>query len=544
MKRSSFQVMGRLLAMAKPLMGTMFLAVTMGVLGHLCAIFIPVLGAYGLTGAPLKLICILLPIIAVMRGVFHLIEQNRNHYLAFKLLALIRDKVFLALRRLAPAKLDGRDKGDLIAVLTADIELLEVFYAHTISPICIAVIVSGIMTFVIGGIHPLLGGIALVSYCVIGIVIPLVASKKSKGYGEEFRREFGLLDGFVLDSLRGVRESIQYGAGERRLSDIYAYSDSLGEKEKKLKGVAGTNVAITSGVILVLDILMVFASAWLFSKGKIDAGGAVVSVVALMSSFGPVIALANLGTGLQNTIAAGNRVLDILDESPVVEEVSEGMEITFEGVSCEKVDFSYDQERILKDFSMELPRKGIIGITGKSGCGKSTLLKLLMRFWDVDGGCVKISGENIKDINTASLRTNESLVTQDTVLFHDSIERNLLIANPRATHEQVVEACKKASIHDFIMTLPKGYDTAVGELGETLSGGERQRLGVARAFLHDAPFILLDEPTSNLDSLNEAVILKSLKEACKEKLVLLVSHRKSTMCIANQVYSVENERMS
>lgn len=544
MKRSSFQVMGRLLAMAKPLMGTMFLAVTMGVLGHLCAIFIPVLGAYGLTGAPLKLICILLPIIAVMRGVFHLIEQNRNHYLAFKLLALIRDKVFLALRRLAPAKLDGRDKGDLIAVLTADIELLEVFYAHTISPICIAVIVSGIMTFVIGGIHPLLGGIALVSYCVIGIVIPLAASKKSKGYGEEFRREFGLLDGFVLDSLRGVRESIQYGAGERRLSDIYAYSDSLGEKEKKLKGVAGTNVAITSGVILVLDILMVFASAWLFSKGKIDAGGAVVSVVALMSSFGPVIALANLGTGLQNTIAAGNRVLDILDECPVVEEVSEGMEIAFEGVSCEKVDFSYDQERILKDFSMELPRKGIIGITGKSGCGKSTLLKLLMRFWDVDGGCVKISGENIKDINTASLRTNESLVTQDTVLFHDSIERNLLIANPRATHEQVVEACKKASIHDFIMTLPKGYDTAVGELGETLSGGERQRLGVARAFLHDAPFILLDEPTSNLDSLNEAVILKSLKEACKEKLVLLVSHRKSTMCIADQVYSVENERMS
>lgn len=544
MKRSSFQVMGRLLAMAKPLMGTMFLAVTMGVLGHLCAIFIPVLGAYGLTGAPLKLICILLPIIAVMRGVFHLIEQNRNHYLAFKLLALIRDKVFFALRRLAPAKLDGRDKGDLIAVLTADIELLEVFYAHTISPICIAVIVSGIMTFVIGGIHPLLGGIALVSYCIIGIAIPLAASKKSKGYGEEFRREFGLLDGFVLDSLRGVRESIQYGAGERRLSDIYAYSDSLGEKEKKLKGVAGTNVAITSGVILVLDILMVFASAWLFSKGKIDAGGAVVSVVALMSSFGPVIALANLGTGLQNTIAAGNRVLDILDESPVVEEVSESMEITFEGVSCEKVDFSYDQERILKDFSMELPRKGIIGITGKSGCGKSTLLKLLMRFWDVDGGCVKISGENIKDINTASLRTNESLVTQDTVLFHDSIERNLLIANPRATHEQVVEACKKASIHDFIMTLPKGYDTAVGELGETLSGGERQRLGVARAFLHDAPFILLDEPTSNLDSLNEAVILKSLKEACKEKLVLLVSHRKSTMCIADQVYSVENERMS
>lgn len=544
MKRSSFQVMLRLLEMAKPLAGTMVLAVTMGVLGHLCAIFIPVLGAYAITGAALKPICILLPIIAVLRGVFHLLEQNRNHYLAFKLLALIRDKVFSALRRLAPAKLDGRDKGDLIAILTADIELLEVFYAHTISPICIAVIVSAVMVGVMGHIHVWLGCVALFSYCVIGIFVPVIASKKSKGYGEEFRREFGTLDAFVLDSLRGVRESIQYGAGERRLSEIYDYSDSLAAKEKKLKGAAGTNAALTSGIILFLDIFMVFIAGALLAKGEIDAQGAVVSVVALMSSFGPVIALANLGTGLQNTIAAGNRVLDILDESPVVEQVSAGKDISFQGAVCEHVDFSYDEQMILKNFSMKLPKEGVIGITGKSGCGKSTLLKLLMRFWDVDRGSVSLSGENIKDINTSSLRENESFVTQDTVLFHDSIERNLLIANPKASHEQVVEACKKASIHDFIMTLPQGYETSVGELGETLSGGERQRLGVARAFLHDAPFILLDEPTSNLDSLNEAVILKSLKDSCKDKLVLLVSHRKSTMCIADRIYSVENERMS
>lgn len=544
MSRSGITVMRRLLKLVKPLAGTMVLAVTMGVLGHLCAIFIPVLGGMVITGTPVKTICIVLPIIAVLRGVFHLLEQNRNHYLAFKLLALIRDKVFGALRRLAPAKLEGRDKGDLIAILTADIELLEVFYAHTISPIFIAIIVSGIMTGMIGNIHPILGVIALIAYLTIGAFIPVVASKKSKSFGEEFRVEFGKLDAFVLDNLRGIKESIQYGTGEKRLEEIYDYSDSLSDKEKKLKGAGGSSAAITSGIILVFDVIMIFASAILLEKGLTDARGAVIAVITLMSSFGPVIALANLGTGIQNTLAAGNRVLDILDEEPVISDVTDGKKITYSGAEIENVDFSYDSEKILSNFTMKVPNHGIIGITGRSGSGKSTLLKLLMRFWDVNSGSIRISDEAIGNINTSSLRDNESFVTQDTVLFHDSIESNLLIANPKATHEQVVEACRKASIHDFIESLPVGYETSVGELGETLSGGERQRLGVARAFLHDAPLVLLDEPTSNLDSLNEAVILKSLKDFCKDKAVILVSHRKSTMCITDVNYSVENGRVS
>ena len=544
MSRSGITVMRRLLKLVKPLAGTMVLAVTMGVLGHLCAIFIPVLGGMVITGTPVKTICIVLPIIAVLRGVFHLLEQNRNHYLAFKLLALIRDKVFGALRRLAPAKLEGRDKGDLIAILTADIELLEVFYAHTISPIFIAIIVSGIMTGMIGNIHPILGVIALIAYLTIGAFIPVVASKKSKSFGEEFRVEFGKLDAFVLDNLRGIKESIQYGTGEKRLEEIYDYSDSLSDKEKKLKGAGGSSAAITSGIILVFDVIMVFASAILLEKGLTDTRGAVIAVITLMSSFGPVVALANLGTGIQNTLAAGNRVLDILDEEPVISEVTDGEKITYSGAEIENVDFSYDSEKILSNFTMKVPNHGIIGITGRSGSGKSTLLKLLMRFWDVNSGSIRISDEAIGNINTSSLRDNESFVTQDTVLFHDSIESNLLIANPKATHEQVVEACQKASIHDFIESLPEGYETSVGELGETLSGGERQRLGVARAFLHDAPLVLLDEPTSNLDSLNEAVILKSLKDFCKDKAVILVSHRKSTMCITDVNYSVENGRVS
>ena len=544
MKRSSITVMRRLLTLVKPLTGTMILAVAMGVLGHLCAIFIPVLGGMAITGSSVKMVCIILPVIAVLRGIFHLLEQNRNHYLAFKLLALIRDQVFGALRKLAPAKLEGRDKGNLIAILTADIELLEVFYAHTISPVFIAVFVSVIMTVFIGNFHPALGTLALTAYMVVGIVVPVVALKMSRIYGEGFREEFGKLDAFVLDSLRGVKESIQYGTGEKRLKEIYDYSDSLSEKEKKLKGAGGTSVAVTSGIILVFDVLMVLTAAILLERGVIDGRSAVVSVIALMSSFGPVIALANLGTGLQNTIAAGNRVLDILDEEPVICEVTDKKEIEFAGADCEAVQFSYDNERILKDFSMDIPKKGIVGIIGKSGSGKSTLLKLLMRFWDVNEGMVSISGEDIKNINTSSLRNNESFVTQDTVLFHDSIRKNLLIANPNATDEQIVEACKRASIHEFIESLPEGYETNIGELGDTLSGGEKQRLGVARAFLHDAPLILLDEPTSNLDSLNETVILKALKEFCKEKTVLLVSHRKSTMCITDRVVSVENGRMS
>lgn len=542
--RNGITVMKQLLKLVKPLTGTIVLAVTMGVLGHLCAIFIPVLGGLAITGASVKTICIVLPVIAVLRGVFHLLEQNRNHYLAFKLLALIRDRVFSALRKLAPAKLEGRDKGDLIALITSDIELLEVFYAHTISPIFIALIVSTLMIVFIGRYHAVLGLIAAISYLIIGVLVPVVASKKSKAYGREFRKEFGELDAFVLDSLRGIKESIQFGGGEKRLKEINTFTDALAGKEKKLKGAAATSASFTSGIILILDIVMVFAAAILLEKGAINGQAAVVSVIALMSSFGPVIALANLGTGIQNTLAAGNRVLDILEEEPVVYEIKDGKQIEYSGAICQNVNFSYVEETILNDFSMEIPKSGIVGITGKSGSGKSTLLKLLMRFWDTDSGNIEISGNSILNINTKSLRDNESFMTQDTVLFHDSIERNLLLANPNATHDAVVEACKKASIHDFIESLPEGYNTGVGELGETLSGGERQRLGLARVFLHEAPLVLLDEPTSNLDSLNEAVILHSLKEYCSDKMILLVSHRKSTMCVTDKTYCVENGRMS
>ena len=543
--------MRSLIGLVRPLSGYMALAITMGLLGHLCATFITIFGGFAILkllgiNAPLALgtvfACVL--VFALMRAGLRYGEQACNHFIAFKLLALIRDRVFNSLRKLCPAKLEGRDKGDLISVITSDIELLEVFYAHTISPAAIALLFTVIMYIFIGSYHWILGLLALAAYLVVGIVVPLAVSKASGDNGLRFRTKSGELSAFLLDSLRGLPELLQYGQGENRLKGLNARTDGLAGDEERMKRVAGRNSAVTGMIILIFDLAMLFASSGLYLKGFVEFDGVLIPTLALFSSFGPVSALAALGSTLQSTLAAGNRVLDILDESPVVDEVSGQNEVSFTGASADKVTFSYEDTPILDDFSIGIPEQKIIGIVGRSGSGKSTLLKLFMRFWEVGKGRIAVSGREISRINTENLRDMESFVTQETHLFHDSIRNNLRIAKLDATDDEIVAACKKASIHEFIMSLPDGYDTPVGELGDTLSSGERQRLGLARAFLHNAPFMLLDEPTSNLDSLNEAVILKALKEEKEDKTVLLVSHRQSTMRIADKVYSVENGRIS
>ncbi|MEE0692579.1 MAG: ABC transporter ATP-binding protein [Lachnospiraceae bacterium] len=546
MRRSGFTVMARLIGLVKPLMGYMILAVVMGVIGHLCASFITVFGGYAVLRVlrpdwsfDLGILFASILAFALVRGFLRYAEQACNHFIAFKLLALIRDKVFGALRRLCPAKLEGKDRGNLISVITSDIELLEVFYAHTISPICIAILFCSIMTVFIGSYHAALGMMALLAYVTVGILIPWITSRLSGDTGMRFRMKSGLLSDFVLDSLRGLSEIIQYGQGEKRLEEMNRQMEQLSEDEKRMKRMAGRNTAVTNTIIMLFDLAMLFVSAKL-----VGFEGCLIVTLAMMSSFGPVVALAALGATLQNTFAAGNRVLDILDETPMVEEITGKQAVVFQGAAAENITFAYGDELILKNFSVKIPENKIVSINGRSGSGKSTLLKLFMRFWQVEHGTVEISGKNVNEINTSNLREMESFVTQETHLFHDSIKNNLRIANLNATDDEIMEACKKASVHDFIMSLEKGYDTEVGELGDTLSGGERQRLGLARAFLHDAPLMLLDEPTSNLDSLNEAVILKSISEECSNKTVVLVSHRKSTTGIADLAYSVEQGRVS
>lgn len=550
-QRSGYKVMLSLIKLVKPLTLYMILAILMGLIGHLCASFITILGGYAILdvlnfniGINLSTIFIIILLCALLRGVFRYIEQSCNHYIAFKLLALLRDKVFVALRKLCPAKLEGRDKGNLIAVITSDIELLEVFYAHTISPIVIALLFSIIMIGFIGSYHWLLGLIAFMAYLFIGLIIPLIISKLNGNDGLKFRTKSGNLSSFVLDSLRGLSEILQYNNSQKRLLDMDEYTDELIVEEEKMKINLGRNTAITNSIILIFDFLMLFISALLYQKNIIDFNGVLISTLALFSSFGPVIALANLGSTLQNTFAAGNRVLDILEEEPVVNEVTGNREIEFLNAEAKDVTFSYDDEIILSNLSLKIPKNSITGIVGCSGSGKSTLLKLFMRFWDVKDGSIKISDEDVSKINTSNLRNMESFVSQETHLFHDSIKNNLLIAKLDASDEEIVEACKKAAIHDFILTLPKGYDTPVGELGDTLSSGQKQRIGLARAFLHNAPFMLLDEPTSNLDSLNEGTILKAINEEKEDRTIVLVSHRQSTMRIVDNVYCVEHGRIS
>ena len=547
-RRSSIKIMGKMIGLVKPLAHIMTAAVLLGILGYLCAIFLTITAGKGLLlamkGVKIKNYLIALVILAVMRGILHYAEQYCNHFIAFKLLAIIRHKVFAALRKLCPAKLEGKEKGNLISIITTDIELLEVFYAHTISPIMIAILTSLIMIIFIGNFHVYAGIFALCAYLLVGCVIPLWNGKNGGQKGMEFRSGFGSLNSFVLESLRGIDETIQYGQGEKRKEQMSQKSIELGTLQKDLNRMEAMQRAITNLVILTCSFGMFFLMFHLYQKGNVTFDQMILATIAMMGSFGPVTALSSLSNNLNQTLASGERVLSLLEETPMVEELEGEQLFDFEGASVCNVTFSYDKEVILKDCNINMEQGKVIGIYGKSGCGKSTLLKLLMRFWDVDQGKVMISDQNIKEIPTKTLRNTQSYVTQETELFHDSIANNIAIGKPGASREEIIQAAKKASIHEMITSLPNGYDTEVGELGDTLSGGEKQRIGIARAFLHDAPMLLLDEPTSNLDSLNEGIILKSLEQESTGKTIVLVSHRESTMGIADKVINMEAGRVS
>ena len=572
-RRSAIAIMGSLIGLVKPLLHIMLAAILLGTVGYLCAIFLTILAGQvilhglagnvagaGISGIPevvmkstwlagtsVKGILAVMILIAVLRGILHYVEQYCNHFIAFKLLAIIRHKVFAVLRKLCPAKLEERDKGNLISIITTDIELLEVFYAHTISPIAIATLTSVIMVIFIGRYHMLAGVLALAAYLIVGVAIPMWNGKRGSQKGMEFRTEFGELNSFVLDSLRGLDETIQYNQGEKRKGQMSERSRKLAGMQEDLSQMEGSQRSFTNLMILLASFGMLALTIHLYGKGEIGFDGILTCTIAMMGSFGPVVALSSLSNNLNQTLASGERVLSLLEEKTLVEEIpgeSRSGAAGFTGAEASHVTFAYEDETILDDYSLKLAPGKITGIHGASGSGKSTLLKLLMRFWDVNQGTISVDNKDVREIPTRHLRDMESYVTQETHLFHDSIANNIVIAKPGATREEIMAAAKKASIHDFIMTLPKGYDTEVGELGDTLSGGEKQRIGIARAFLHDSPLLLLDEPTSNLDSLNEGIILKSLKEDTTRRTVVLVSHRVSTMNVADVVYEMENGRLS
>lgn len=547
MRRNGIKIMWGLLGLLRPLAHVMVFCIALGTLGFFCAIAITVLAVnllltamelspWSLTfaaGGAIMAVC------AVARALLRYGEQTCGHYIAFKLLAVIRDKVFAALRRLAPAKLEGKGRGDLISLITSDIELLEVFYAHTIAPVCIAVLVSLSMTVLIGSFHPLLGLLAGISYLLVGCVIPLATSRIGRRQGMEVRNQLGELNSYVLESLRGLRESLQYAQDGARAHEMERKTEQLNQLQKQLKRHEAAASSWSGGAVMALTLAMLGVGMVL----NVTFPVLLLTTVMLSSSFGPVLALANLSATMDQTLASGERVLALLEENPETEEVLTGQCPDFSGAEVKHLTFSYGSEEILHDLSAQFSKGKIIAVTGKSGSGKSTLLKLLMRFWSAPVQSVLISNTDVGEISTSHLRNLESYMIQDTDLFHDSIADNIRIGKLDATQAEIEAAARKAALHDFILTLPQGYDTPVGELGDTLSGGERQRIGLARAFLRNAPFLLLDEPTSNLDSLNEGIILRALREEQDERTVILVSHRHSTLSIAHRTYTVDCGRL-
>ncbi|WP_231840045.1 thiol reductant ABC exporter subunit CydC [Finegoldia magna] len=541
--------MMKLITLVKPLIGFMFLAIIAGVIGNLAAIFIPAYSSYVIANIVsradqinLNMSFILLIVLAISRGFLRYVEQLCNHFIAFKLLAIIRNKVFRALRRLAPAKLEGKEKGNLISLITSDIELLEVFYAHTISPIFIAFITSVIVVSILFAYSVKAAIFAMISYLIVGLFLPIFSSKSGKKEGLELRNEFADLNSYLLDSLRGMKEVIQYSYGEKRLDYIDETTVKLNRKQERIKVFEAQNRGFTTSIVALLGLIM-----FVIMKNEMvaifDINKLIVVTVLFMSSFGPVIALSSLSANLRSTFASGDRVLNILEEKPQVLEVYDQNKTYFRDLKIEDITFSYNDEIILNDFNLNLENGEKLAIFGKSGSGKSTLLKLIMRFWDVDKGEIKISDRNIKQVNTKDLRDIENYMTQETFLFQGSILENIKIAKKDASLNEVIEACKKASIHDFICSLKDGYETNVGELGEKLSSGEKQRIGLARVFLHDAPLYILDEPTSNLDALNEGIILNAISKE-ENKSMLIVSHRKSALNIADKTIEIKTKRNS
>ena len=551
-RMSGGRIMASLIALLGSLAYAMVFAVINGSLGFVCSMGVTVFGAVGVAKALGEQIALSYGVIigmavglGVLRGGLRFVEQYCNHYIAFRLLAVLRDKIFAALRRLCPAKLESKQKGSIIAMLTSDIETLEVFYAHTVSPICIALTVSAAVMIFVGLVSSWwLSLVAAIGYIAVGIVAPLISSSAMKEAGEKYRACFSAFNAYFLDSIKGIKDIVLNNAGETRKRGVSERSDALSGYTRELKYKIANATAATEFTVSFMTLIAAGAAVALVAAGEISVGKAIIGVVAIFGSFGPVIAISALPGNLTQTFASGDRVLKLLNEKPVVENIENGENFVFEDLEVKDLSFSYEKDKeVLKGICLNAKRGEIVGIVGKSGCGKSTLLKLLLRFWSKDGGSISYCGKDIEEINSSSLTDNVTMVSQSTYLFDDTIEENLRVAKEDATEEELERACRRASVHDFIVSLPEGYETCAGALGDNLSAGEKQRIGLARAFLRGSGLILLDEPTSNVDSINEGMILRSLAEQKKDKAIILVSHRESTMAIADRVYRIENGRI-
>lgn len=550
-RRSGVQIAAELMKLlGGRLSAVMLLAVLNGSLGFLCAMGVPFFGAVGIAKALGESIPMTYGAIAglcvgcgVLRGGLRYLEQYGNHYIAFRLLAVLRDKIFTKLRALCPAKLESRQKGSLLTMITADIETLEVFYAHTVSPVCIAVLVSLAVMVVTGLAASWYLSLIAAAYLCIGILLPRFFSRRMAETGMRYRRELGDFGAYFLDSIKGIRELVLYNAGETRAAEVDRRSDAMLDRTKALKRETALSAAATEAAVSLSVLAVLAVGILLVHGGSLSVGRMVLGVTAVFGSFGPVIAVSALPANLNQTFASGERILRLLEEQPEVETVENGTALSYEGLEVHDLSFAYGGEAVLRGVSMTARKNEIVGIVGESGCGKSTLLKLLLRFWERSGGQIRYNGTDLDEINTESLYRNVTMVSQSTYLFDATIAENLRVAKPDATDEELMAALRMASAEELVQALPEGLNTPAGLLGGRLSMGERQRIGLARAFLSGCPLILLDEPTSNVDSINEGVILRALLKHRQGRTIILVSHRASTMAVADRVYKMENGQM-
>lgn len=534
-----------LLNLVKPLSLQMIFAVSFGLLGHVFATLIPGLGAYYFGKIyigeiiNLKTVLIILITLAILRSLFKYTEQLFNHYVAFKTLAIIRDLVFKSLRRLCPAKMDTKNKGQLISIITADIELLEVFYAHTISPVLIAFFHTLIFFIILYKIHWKYALCLLVFHIFLGIIIPTLTQKIGERLGDNQRRNLSNLNLSILESLKGIKEVINFSMQDERMKEVDSLTRDLNRSSKKLSNNMGNNFATSSTIILIANIVFILVGARLYMAGEVNFLNLIFPIAIFISSFGPTSALASLGNNLVLTFACGKRVMSLLREAPAVDEVTNKNEVSYEKIDLTDVEFSYDDTELIKDFNLSSRLNQVVGLEGKSGCGKSTVLKLIMRFFDPIKGSISLNEINLKDINSRNLRDNISYVAQESHLFKGTIRENLLVANESATEIDLIEATKKANIYDFIMSLDHGFDTEIVKDKALLSTGQIQRLALARMFLRDSKLYILDEPTANIDAYNEGIILKSLYEEKDDKNIFISSHRKSTLRICDEVINMQ-----
>lgn len=534
----------KLLSLLKDLKIQMFFAILFGSIGHIFASLLPGLGAYYLGRMILKeninlqTLAIILFSLAILRALFKYFEQLLNHYIAFKILAVIRDKVFKKLRSLGPAKMQGKDKGELISIISSDIELLEVFYAHTISPVCIAIIHTLFFTVLLFKYSPLYSLILLTFHILLGVFIPIVTEKSAGEVGKIQRKLHSKLNLLILESFKGIKEIINFSYFDKRYKEIEKTASRLNKSTKTLSQKTSDNFVLSALLILIGNLVFILCGLALYTGGKVDVLGLIFPIAIFISSFGPTSALSSLANNLILTFACVKRVIGLLEEDPLVAENIGGKEINYENLSLDKVKFSYNEMKLIEDLDLQMGLNEIIGLKGRSGCGKSTIIKLIMRFYEAKDGKILLNGVDIKNINTKSLRENISYLSQDTYLFKGTIRENLKVAKRDASEKDLILACKKANIYDFILSLENGFDTEIVKENNQISTGQAQRIALARIFLRKAKLYLLDEPTANIDALNEAIILKSLYDERKDKSIIISSHRQSSLRICDEIVEI------